>query len=90
MRVITLIFCFILLGAGFTFAQTCTGSLGDPIINVDFGAGIPARGAPLGSNITNYAYTSGTPNDGYYTIAQSTAGMYDWWSTTDHTGNPGG
>jgi gliding motility-associated-like protein len=85
--------CFLLLNLGIAHgqSQTCTGSLGDPIVNVDFGTGTSGvRGAPLSTTITNYTYTSGTPNDGFYTITQSTAGMYDWWSATDHTGNTGG
>jgi gliding motility-associated-like protein len=89
--IVTLILWLFLYGVSFTYAQTSTGSLGDPIINLNFGAGNSGtRGAPLGADITNYTYTTGTPNDGFYTIAQSTAGMFDWWSTTDHTGNPGG
>ena len=68
-------------------------SLGDPIVNITFGAGTASRGGPLpaDSGSTTYTYNSGTPADGYYTIANSTNGMYNtWWQTTDHTGNAGG
>ncbi len=69
----------------------CTGSLGDPVVNIDFGSGT-GGGAALGSQITSYSYSSsGFPNDGYYTIANSTSGMLSsWWTTTDHTGDTNG
>jgi len=68
-------------------------SLGDPIVNITFGSGSNQRFGPLpaDSGATTYIYSNGTPNDGYYTIANSTVGMYNtWWQTTDHTGNAGG
>lgn len=70
-----------------------TQSLGDPIVNITFGSGATQFFGPLpaDSGATTYTYINGTPNDGYYTIANSTKGMYSvWWQTTDHTGNPGG
>lgn len=79
-----------------TTAQTCSGSLGDPIINQTFGAGTNP-GTPLGSAFTNLNYTSNNcPDDGNYTIANSIAGAgnchQDTWHsvTSDHTGNPNG
>jgi len=79
-----------------TVAQTCTGSLGDPVINQTFGAG-PNPGPALSSDITNMNYvTSNCPNDGEYTIAHSLAGAdnchpYTWFNVPyDHTGNPNG
>jgi len=75
----------------FVFAQLCTGSLGDPIVNITFGANSPG---PLKAGITNMLYTSATcPNDGSYTIATSTSLCFgNTWQTlaTDHTGNAGG
>jgi len=75
---------------------TCNGSLGDPVINQDFGSG-PNPGPPLANGITNMIYTnSNCPNDGYYTIANSLTGSGnchpDTWQnvTSDHTGNPNG
>lgn len=72
-------------------AQLCTGSLGDPVVTIDFESGT-GRGSALGSAITSYTYSSsGMPNDGQYTIANSTSGMLNnWWTTTDHTGNANG
>jgi gliding motility-associated-like protein len=69
-------------------AQLCTGSLGDPVVNIDFGYG----GSNTGYVPTNsYAYTSSPcPNDGYYTITNSTANCFgNTWHTvsSDHTGN---
>lgn len=74
-------------------AQTCSGSLGDPVINQTFGAG-SNPGPALSGGITNMTYTSnGCPIDGSYTIASSLTGScYGTWHnvTSDHTGNPNG
>lgn len=77
-------------------AQTCNGSLGDPVINQTFGSG-PNPGPALSSDITNMKYVSSScPNDGEYTIAHSMTGAdnchpYTWFNVPyDHTGNPNG
>lgn len=73
--------------------QTKAQSLGDPIVNITFGSGSARFAGPLAadSGATTYSYTGGTPNDSFYTITNTTAGMHTtWWTTTDHTGNPGG
>jgi gliding motility-associated-like protein len=79
-----------------TNAQTCTGSLGDPVINQDFGSGTNP-GPQLAGGITNMSYTTlNCPNDGQYTIANSLTGNGNchpntWHDVpTDHTGNPNG
>jgi gliding motility-associated-like protein len=72
-------------------AQLCQGSLGDPVVNITFGAG--NNPGPALGNVTNYSYvTDGCPNDGYYTIANSISNCFGntWHSTTDHTGNATG
>ncbi|MBC7874706.1 MAG: gliding motility-associated C-terminal domain-containing protein [Ferruginibacter sp.] len=73
----------------FSHAQLCTGSLGDPVVNITFGAdpnsnpGVTPPGA--------YTYTnSSCPNDGFYTITNSSSGCFNSsWHTvnSDHTGN---
>ncbi|KAA9038082.1 gliding motility-associated C-terminal domain-containing protein [Ginsengibacter hankyongi] len=67
-------------------AQLCQGSLGDPVVNITFGAGSNS-GPPLGS--TNYTYVpKDCPNDGFYTIANSTRNCFNgtWHTLTeDHT-----
>ena len=85
-----------LLTTGFTFkacAQTCSGSLGDPVINQDFGSGANP-GNPLSGATTNMAYdTSGCPNDGSYSISNSVGNCFEYaWHflNQDHTGNPNG
>jgi gliding motility-associated-like protein len=84
--------CLTLLMAGPCFiddarAQLCTGSLGDPAVNITFGPG--------GSNTNNtapggYIFTSSScPDDGYYTVTRSTSGCFgNSWHTVpgDHTG----
>ncbi|WP_344823224.1 gliding motility-associated C-terminal domain-containing protein [Rurimicrobium arvi] len=78
---------FLLLPATDTTAQLCTGSLGDPVVKLDFGSGSTTHGAALGSAITSYTYTSADfPSDGYYTIESTTNTPNTWWTTTDHTG----
>jgi gliding motility-associated-like protein len=73
-------------------AQLCTGSLGDPIVNITFGAG-PNPGPAL-SITKNLIYVdSDCPNDGFYTVRNSTSQCFGntWHSlTSDHTGDPNG
>lgn len=67
-------------------AQLCTGSLGDPVVNITFGNGTDNTGftAP------GYTYTvNSCPNDGFYTIVSSSSGCFggSWHAVTgDHTG----
>lgn len=73
-------------------AQICTGSLGDPIINITFGAGANP-GAALTAATTNYQYhPADCPSDGFYTLRTSTTACFGdtWHSITDHTGNVNG
>jgi gliding motility-associated-like protein len=67
-------------------AQLCQGSLGDPVVNITFGSGTNP-GPPIGN--TNYIYfPSDCPEDGFYTIANSTNGCFGgtWHSLPeDHT-----
>lgn len=70
-------------------AQLCTGSLGDPVVNITFG-----NGNSSGSNFVPpaaYNFTSSTcPNDGFYTITGTSVGCFNgnWHTVTnDHTGN---
>jgi len=68
---------FAVLVLAFSFsvnAQLCTGSLGDPVVNVTFGSG----GTNSGYTATNaYVYTSSScPDDGYYTITNSTSNCF--------------
>lgn len=75
-----------------SYAQLCTGSLGDPVVKLDFGAGATTHAGALAAGTTSYSYSSADfPNDGSYTVENTTAGSGNvWWSTTDHTGNTGG
>src|SRR5690606_32443130 len=69
-------------------AQLCTGSLGDPVVHIDFGAG-GVQGQPLSSGITDYSFKNGDCHgDGQYTIRSSTADCFNnsWFTVTeDHT-----
>ncbi len=84
-----------LLFFGVSKAQTCEGSLGDPIVFIDFGAG-SNYGPPLAAGVSNriqYA-AENCPNDGYYAITNLTSGCWafdvNWHRLKDHTGNAGG
>lgn len=72
-------------------AQLCQGSLGDPIVNITFGSG-PNPGPKLTTTTNNLFYISGDcPNDGSYTIANSTSRCFgNTWHTltSDHTAMP--
>lgn len=74
-------------------AQLCSGSLGDPVIKITFGAG-PNPGPQLSAATTNYIFNPTTcPNDGFYTVANSTSNCFgNSWHTlnNDHTGDPNG
>lgn len=74
-------------------AQLCQGSLGDPVINITFGAGANP-GAPLNAATTNYRYVSNDcPDDGFYTVRNNTSSCFgsSWFNLTkDHTGDPNG
>ncbi len=76
-----------------SYAQLCQGSLGDPIVNITFGAG-SNPGAQLLAATTNYQFTStDCPDDGYYTVRNNTNACFNnsWHSlAADHTGDPGG
>ena len=71
-------------------AQVCNGSLGDPVVNVNFGSGT-TTGNPLLSATTTYSFTSSfCPDDGSYTVVSSSAGCFggSWHSfAEDHTPN---
>ena len=70
-------------------AQPCTGSLGDPVINITFGN--TPNFNPGVTPPASYTYTSSScPNDGFYTVTSSTSGCFGntWHSVNaDHTGN---
>lgn len=89
-------FIFVLLVSIFSFpamAQLCQGSLGDPLVNITFGAG-GNPGAPLAAAATGYQYvTNDCPNDGFYTVRNSSTNCFSstWHSlASDHTGNGNG
>ncbi len=80
------IFLFLVAYSPKSSAQLCQGSLGDPVVNITFGAG-SNPGPPLGN--TNYIYVpNDCPEDGFYTIANSTSSCFGgtWHTLTeDHT-----
>jgi hypothetical protein len=75
------------------YGQLCTGSLGDPVVNITFGNDNTPRGS-LKAGVTNLSYvTGGCPNDGQYTITNFSPGCFGntWYLlSSDHTGDVGG
>ena len=84
---IFLFFCFSFFSK--IYAQLCQGSLGDPVVNITFGAGTNP-GAPL-NNLTNYNYYPGDcPPDGSYTVANSTSNCFGFtWHSLGEDHTPG-
>ncbi len=82
-----LLLTLLLFGVSELHAQLgfCTGNSGDAIFTETFGTGV-TDGPPLGAGVTSYTFTSGTPNDGDYTVS-STTNYFDWHDTEDHTEN---
>ena len=70
----------------------CNGSLGTPILNETFGSGTSQFGPPLPGGVTTMQYIANAcPEDGYYSIVNYTTGCFgEWYTTTDHTGDPNG
>lgn len=61
----------------------CGGSSGDPIFTEDFGSGT-TTGPALPVGVTTYNFTTGSPNDGDYTISNTT-NYFDWLDIENHT-----
>lgn len=72
------------------FAQVCSGSLGDAVVNITFGTGV-GIGSPLSTNTTTYTFANADcPIDGSYTIINNTTNCFGgtWHSLLeDHTPN---
>ena len=75
-----------------TTAQQCSGSLGDPVVNITFGSGT-GFGPALSAATTQYKYVQDAcPVNGYYTLLNKGIECNYGWHIlqSDHTGNPGG
>ncbi|MCA0232239.1 MAG: hypothetical protein LCH91_17350 [Bacteroidetes bacterium] len=96
-RIKTLVTAFSVLSAlllgsiRYSFAQTCTGSLGDPVVNITFGTGTGYTTLPTSATGASTTYTQQTnscPNDGNYTVTNSTFSCFSnsWFDAAeDHT-----
>lgn len=81
----------VLLAALPVCSQLCTGSLGDPVVHIDFGRGSNAQGNAIPSASIGYTFlNSDCPNDGYYTIRSSTNACFgNTWHTVTQDHTPG-
>ncbi|HEY4286463.1 MAG TPA: gliding motility-associated C-terminal domain-containing protein [Puia sp.] len=81
----------------------CTGSLGDPVLDVSFGSGngnappletlIPGASTTLTYQPTSGSPASPTPQDGYYTISSTVPNNSNsswFYGSKDHTGDVNG
>jgi len=83
-----IIFCvFFSSEIGYAQLGFCNGNSGDPIFTETFGTGVTNNALPAGT--TNYTYTAGAPQDGFYTVSNTT-GYFDWYATSDHTNDVNG
>jgi gliding motility-associated-like protein len=91
-KIFLILFLFITIAFS-SLAQICQGSLGDPIVNITFGAGTNP-GSPLSAATVNYQYAANDcPNDGFYTVRNNSINCFGntWHSiNADHTGNANG
>lgn len=81
-----------LLAFSTVHSQLCSGSLGDPIINITFGSGSNPGAALTTTTNLRYAYFD-CPDDGGYTVRNSISPCFgNTWHTiaSDHTGNANG
>lgn len=73
-------------------AQLCNGSLGEPVVNINFGNKNSTAG-PLRPGVTNLGYVTGCPIDGNYSIVNAAFGCFgsSWHDIVrDHTGDEEG
>lgn len=94
-RFFLLPFFLLFIAVGFCInanAQLCNGSLGDPVVNITFGAG-SNPGPALSAATTSYNYvTDPCPVNGYYTLMNKGIECNYGWHVlqSDHTGNRNG
>ena len=93
MRAVFIFYCLSFFCFTKSQAQLCTGSLGDPIVNITFGSG-SGTGTALGAATTSYNFFGNDcPTDGNYTVRANTVNCFSstWHAlTVDHTGNANG
>lgn len=92
MKSYVVLFSFLMMGQ-MVMAQLCSGTLGDPVINMTFGAGSNFN---LPKNTTTFERTDGCPGKGQYVISNFLFGCGNnndksWIKMIgDHTGNLNG
>ena len=77
-----LIYFFSILVTASVQAQLCTGSLGDPVVNINFSSA-------TGTTAPGYTFTTNScPGDGFYTVTPYSSNCFGntWHTVTDHTG----
>jgi len=82
LKIIIIFIAFFSFEKGHAQLGFCNGNSGDPIFTETFGTGTTQTPLPAGT--TTYAFSSGQPSDGFYTVSSSTA-FYDWHNVGDHT-----
>ena len=84
-KIIIIICAFFSFKNGYAQLGFCGGNSGNPIFTETFGTGVGQSALPAGT--TTYTYSNGaSPNDGFYTVSNST-NFFDWFVINDHTEN---
>ena len=78
----------VLLTVKGVFAQTCSGSLGDPVVNVNFGTGSGFTSLPTAASGTSTTYnnvSNNCPNDGNYAVSNATYSCFgqSWFDVAE-------
>jgi|694.fasta_scaffold03798_17 gliding motility-associated-like protein len=100
MKYFLFLFFTFFLTESICIAQSCNGSLGEPIVNITFGQGLNPGGTlstvvPGASTSYTYVAPTGSPAsnivfDGNYAIINSVPSNPFWLQTGDHTNNGNG
>lgn len=79
-------FIFLLLASVGAYAQLgfCPGSKGEPLFTENFGNGT-TYGPALPAGVTTYAFVTGAPQDGQYTVHNNSYQYTTWHNSLDHT-----
>ena len=79
-------FIFLLLAFAGAYAQLgfCPGSKGEPLFTENFGNGT-TYGPALPAGVTTYAFVTGAPQDGQYTVHNNSYQYTTWHNSLDHT-----
>lgn len=89
-RISGLLISAMMLGTQTVSGQLCTGSLGDPVVNITFGS--PSNPSGFAATSAYTYWPTPCPDDGFYTLTRVSSNCFGGsWHTVaqDHTGDNG-